>query len=68
MKKKKDVRILKKKIGPVAHLGESMYVGTKRHFWVVYGNVGIQVTRSPKEAKAAWRIWNAAAWQKKVTQ
>lgn len=66
--KKKQARILKQKNGPSAYLAESMYVGTRRHFWAVVGPVGISVEHSPKKAKATWRAWNATAWQKKVSQ
>ena len=68
MKKKKDVRILKQKNGPSCYLAESMYVGTRRHFWVILGSVGLRVCHSPKEAKRVYRAWNAHAWQKKVAQ
>ena len=68
MKKKKDVRILKQKNGPSCYLAESMYVGTRRHFWVVVSGFAVSVEHSPKKAKATWRVWNAAAWQKKVNK
>lgn len=64
--KKKDVRILKKKTGPVCYLAESMYVDTRRHFWVIFSGFGLRVTHSPKEAKEIYRAWNASEWQKKV--
>lgn len=66
--KKKQARILKKKTGPKAYLAESMYVGTRRHFWAVVAGFAVSVEHSPKKAKETWRAWNAAAWQKKVTQ
>lgn len=64
--KKKKARILKQKKGPVATLAESMYVGTKRHFWVVLSGFSVSVDHSPKKAKETWRNLNASAWQKKV--
>ena len=65
--KKKKARILKQKNGPQAYLAESMYVGTKRHFWAVVAGFAVSVEHSPKKAKETWRQWNASAWQKKTT-
>jgi hypothetical protein len=65
--KKKDVRILKRKNGPSCYMAESMYVGTRRHFWVILSGFSLKVCHTPKEAKATFRSWNANAWQKKVT-
>ena len=66
--KKKKARILKQKNGPAAYLAESMYVGTKRHFWAVVAGFAVSVEHSPKKAKETWRAWNASKWQKKTSQ
>uniref|UniRef100_A0AAU6W0U1 Uncharacterized protein n=1 Tax=Pseudomonas phage Nican01 TaxID=3138540 RepID=A0AAU6W0U1_9CAUD len=66
--RKKEARILRQKEGPSARMAESMYIGTRRHFWVVMSGFALAVEHSPKKAKATWRAWNAAAWQKKVAQ
>lgn len=64
--KKKNVRILKQKSGPVARMAESRYVGSGKHFWAVVSGFSVHVCHSPKEAKAVWRQLNAREWQKKV--
>lgn len=66
--RKKQARILRQKNGPTARMAESMYIGTRKHFWAVVAGFAVSVEHSPKKAKETWRAWNAAEWQKKVAQ